>query len=263
MISVVICNVDPAKLAAVTASYAERMADEPYEIVAIHDARSLCEGYNRGLARAAGDLIVFSHDDVEILTPDLGGTLRRHLADWDVVGVAGTTRLSGMGWATAGIEYACGAVAGGTDGDYELQLMGAPARVAGGIVALDGVFFAARRDVARFVGFDASTFDGWHGYDTDFTFRCHLSGYRIAVCLDLMLIHFSKANVDAAWLEYDARFRRKHGALLASGGKWLDVRKRLRTRQEIVAAYDFDELQRLTVAVRARAGASSYRISAA
>lgn len=259
MISVVICNVDPAKLAAVTASYAERMAGEPHEIVVIHDARSLCDGYNRGLARAAGDLIVFSHDDVEILTPDLGGTLRRHFADWDVVGVAGTTRLSGMGWASSGIEYACGAVTHGTPGDYELQLMGAPARVAGGIVALDGVFFATRRDVAHAVGFDASTFDGWHGYDTDFTFRCHLSGYRIAVCLDLMLIHFSKGHVDAAWLEYDARFRRKHRALLAPPGKWLDVRKRLRTREEVVAAYDFDELHRLTEAVRARAGGAPQR----
>jgi len=39
--------------------------------VRIPDARSLAEGYNRGLRRARGDLLLFSHDDVRIVTPGL------------------------------------------------------------------------------------------------------------------------------------------------------------------------------------------------
>jgi hypothetical protein len=104
VISIVVCSIDPVKFAAVTRNFAAAMGDVHYEIVGIHDARSLCEGYNRGIARARGEICVFAHDDIEILAPDLPGALRRHLRDHDVVGVAGATRLAGMGWANAGIR---------------------------------------------------------------------------------------------------------------------------------------------------------------
>jgi GT2 family glycosyltransferase len=256
VISIIICSVDAENFTAVQKSYARSMGREAYEIVAIHDARSLCEGYNRGLLKAKGDICVFSHDDIEILSDDLGGKLRRYLGEWDVVGVAGTTLLRGMGWASSGIQYANGVVTRRVSEDYEIQLLGAPAPVIGSIQALDGIFFATRREVAETIGFDAETFDGWHGYDTDFTFRCYRAGYRIAVCLDLRLVHFSLGNLDAAWLRYDARFRSKHAAHLSSAaGRWLEVWKRVRTREEVVAAYDFAELCTLTEEVRRRATA--------
>ena len=52
MISIVICSIDADKFAAVRETYAGHMGATPYEIVGIHDAKSLCEGYNRGLRRA-------------------------------------------------------------------------------------------------------------------------------------------------------------------------------------------------------------------
>ena len=257
MISIVICSVDAAKFAAVQRSYAQCMADEPFEVVGIHDAHSLCEGYNRGLARASGDLCVFSHDDVDILSRDLGATLRRHLKNVDVVGVAGTVRLAGMGWAESGIAHARGVVAHTIDGGYVIRLFGALEPVMPGIEALDGVFIATRREVAADVGFDEITFDGWHGYDTDFTFRCHRAGYRLAVCTNIRLVHFSNANVDAAWLEYDRRFAAKHEAhLTGEHGRWLDVCKRVRTREEIIAAYDPAELRAVSEEIARRVPAS-------
>jgi GT2 family glycosyltransferase len=248
VISVVVCSIDPAKLAAVEAGYARQFGGRPYEIVAIRDARSLCEGYNRGLARARGDLVVFSHDDIEILGESLGDRLEAHLAQCDVVGVAGTARLAGMGWAEAGIRHARGMIALAVDGGYVVRLFGAHARLMQGVEALDGVFFAARREVSVRIGFDERTFDGWHGYDTDFTFRCHLAGHRVAVCLDVPLIHWSNGNVDRAWLRYAARFADKHrGSLKAVEGPWLDVEKRVRTPAEVLATFeDFDALRELT-----------------
>jgi GT2 family glycosyltransferase len=253
LISVVICSVDAAKFDAVRASYARAFGGEPYEIVGIHDARSLCEGYNRAMRSARGDLCVFSHDDVEILATDLGARLRRHLAAYDVVGVAGTTRLVGMGWANSGIEHARGMVTHVIDGEYVMRLFGAAQPVSDAIVALDGVFLAVRRAVADAIGFDERTFDGWHGYDTDFTFRCHLAGYRLAVALDLPLVHFSNANVDRAWLEFDARFAAKHAGRLAQGqGRWLEVTRRARSRDDVLAAYGDIETLRAVTAEAAR-----------
>jgi GT2 family glycosyltransferase len=247
VISVIVCSVDPAKYAAVRETYAQHMGDERYEVIGIHDARSLCEGYNRGLSLARGDVCVFSHDDIELLSPDLGGTLQRHLRDWDVIGVAGTTRMHTMGWADSGIRYARGVVTQRVPGGYDVKFLGAADVVNGAIQGMDGVFLAARREVAAAVGFDEKTFDGWHGYDTDFTFRCHLAGYRLAVCLDIRLIHFSEGTIDAEWERYAARFHAKHAAHLAPKREpWVEVRKHVQTREEIIAAYDLDRLRALT-----------------
>jgi GT2 family glycosyltransferase len=247
VISVIICSVDPAKYAAVRETYALHMGDTPYEIIGIHDARSLCEGYNHGLRLAKGDVCVFSHDDIELISPDLGGTLRRHLRDWDVIGVAGTTRMHAMGWADSGIRYARGVVTQRVPGGYEVKLLGATEVVNGAIQGMDGVFFAARREVASAVGFDEATFDGWHGYDTDFTFRCHLAGYRLAVCLDVRLIHFSEGTVGTEWERYAERFHAKHAVHLAPEREpWVEIRRRVQTREQIVAYYDLARLRALT-----------------
>lgn len=253
MISIVTCSRDDRRFAAVAATYAARMGDERHEIIRIADARSLCEGYNRGLRAARGDICVFTHDDIEILSDDLGATLRRHLRTFDVVGVAGTTRMAGMLWATSGIRHARGLMTHRDEAGYTIDFFGAPADVNGGIEGLDGVFIAARRDVAERIGFDEVTFDGWHGYDTDFTFRCHLAGHRLAVCLDIRLVHFSRGSIDDAWHRYAARFHGKHGPRLAADtGEWITVQRRVADHGQILAAYDMDALRALTEATHAR-----------
>ena len=78
-ISVVICSIDPRKFEAVTASYRQRFADHTLEIVGVHDARSLAEGYNRAAAQSSGDILVFSHDDIELVSPDFAASAPRAL----------------------------------------------------------------------------------------------------------------------------------------------------------------------------------------
>ena len=55
MLSFVVCSVEPEKFAALEASLAACAEPGAYEVVGIHDARSLCEGWRRGLERAAGE----------------------------------------------------------------------------------------------------------------------------------------------------------------------------------------------------------------
>jgi hypothetical protein len=97
------------------------------------------------------------------------------------------------------------------------------------------------------------------GYDTDVTFRCHRAGLRLAVALDIPLIHFSNGNVGTAWLEYDRRFCAKHAGKLAGGeGIWLNVRRRVRTRTEVCAAYELSPLVALTSEVARSAAVQEY-----
>jgi hypothetical protein len=67
-LSIVICSIDARKFERVSQNYRQRFAGRDVEIVGIHDARSLAEGYNRGIARSRGERVILSHDDIEILT---------------------------------------------------------------------------------------------------------------------------------------------------------------------------------------------------
>lgn len=221
MISVVVCSADEAKFAAVARMYANALAGAAHEVVRVADARSLAEGYRRGIASARGEILALSHDDVEVLSPDLPGRLRQHLADYNLIGVAGTTRLAGPGWLSAGPPYIFGQVAHpmpprlGKPPEYSVDVYGAPAPVVPGVCGLDGLFLAMRRAVAEAVPFDAATFDGFHLYDLDFTFAAHRAGFRLAVCNDIHLLHHSPGHFDdVRWEEYARRFVQKWAAHL-------------------------------------------------
>jgi GT2 family glycosyltransferase len=104
--------------------------------------------------------------------------------------------------------------------------------------ALDGLLLATRRGVAQRVGFDAATFDGFHFYDLDFTYRAHLLGLRLAVTTDVIAVHASTGNFGEAWQRYVERFRAKFPALVAPAGKHHAYGERFRTPGEVVRFYD-------------------------
>jgi len=218
MFSIIVCSNRPALAEAVRRHYATLFESRESEFILIDDATSLSEGYTRGVQRSRGEHLVFSHDDVEFVSPDVALRLRQHLRDHDVVGIAGATRMVDGAWFDAGDPYTFGLVIyPDQGGQYTIRYVGAGPRCVSQIHALDGCFIACRREVAETVGFDAETFDGFHFYDVDFTFRAHLRGYRLAVCRDLALIHASQGNFDDTWQRYRERFEAKHAGRLAPG----------------------------------------------
>jgi tetratricopeptide (TPR) repeat protein len=218
-ISVVICSIDAAKFSRVTANYRALLAGEPHEIVGIHDARSLCEGYNRGIRRATGEIVVLSHDDIEILTTDFADRLRAHLSRHDVLGVCGTSRLIQPGWMVAGWPYLHGLVAFHDDeaAKYRVLVLDGAVRSTGALVALDGMFIATRREVLARVPFDEATFDGFHLYDLDFSFSCQRAGFDVAVANDLTMIHYTYEDApgyNEALNRYARKFAAKYAGVL-------------------------------------------------
>jgi tetratricopeptide (TPR) repeat protein len=221
-ISVIICSIDPQKYARVTANYRGLLDGEPHEFIAIHDAKSLCEGYNRGARRATGEILIFSHDDIEILTPDFADRLRAHLAHHDVLGVCGASRLIRPAWISVGWPYVHGLVAHHfhDSGKYRVLVLDGAAGSTGGLVALDGMFIATRRDVLDRVEFDAETFDGFHLYDLDFTFACHRAGFDVAAANDINMIHYNYAEgagYRAELERYQRKFAQKYQGELEVG----------------------------------------------
>lgn len=212
MYSVVVCSIDKDKTKRITRHYSELFSGRDYELILISDARSLAEAYNRGFQRARGDTVIFSHDDIEFLTPRTWlDRLNAHLEIFDVVGVAGTTRLIAPAWAAAGPPFTfCRVGELDKDAPYRMLYCGAPANRVANIQALDGLFFAVKRKVLERIQFDAVTFDGFHCYDVDFTFSAHLAGFRLGVATDLAILHHSQGQFANEWDNYANRFTAKH-----------------------------------------------------
>ncbi|GHU11204.1 hypothetical protein FACS1894185_4040 [Betaproteobacteria bacterium] len=218
--SIIICSIDAYKFASVCACYEALFADVPHEIIGIHDADSLTEGYNRGMAQASGDVLVFSHDDLIFLDPDFARKISERMVSWDILGFVGTSRLVFPAWTGADWPYLHGAVCHAVHGQnfLSLNIYGAGDwPVIGNIEALDGLCIIAKREVAEAVGFDGETFDGWHLYDLDFSFAAHLSGYKTGVCCDIPYIHASTSIQGAAaslssddYIKYAQRFAAKY-----------------------------------------------------
>jgi hypothetical protein len=161
--------------------YRALLGAESHEIIMIRDARSLAEGYNRGLDQSTGDIVIFSHDDIEFLDPAHWlSRLKGHLEAFDLVGLAGTTKLISPLWVGAGPPYTFGHV-GELDGRiarFRVLIFAVPGPIVPGIQALDGLF---------------------------------LAGFRLAVASDLPVLHSSQGNFDQKWEYYAKRFVEKHG----------------------------------------------------
>jgi len=241
MVSIIICSVNLVKFRAVTALYQRLFGDDEHEIIGIHDAKSLCEGYNRGLQQSKGDLLIFCHDDIEILEPNFASLLEKYLGEYDVVGVAGTQRLIHPIWTAAGWPYLAGQIAHPGKQQYEggwvINVYRAGHPVIGDIQVLDGLFIAARRDAAVQVGWDSTTFDGFHFYDIDFSFRAFLQGYKLAVANTFAIIHGSEGRANPAeYQKYGSLFAAKHQRNIRAAPPHLiqETKVLARTKEEVL-----------------------------
>jgi hypothetical protein len=206
-ISFVVCSIDPRRLARLRSELDRNFRRGEFELVHIADARSLGEGYARGLTRARGDWLVFCHDDIGFLAGDFAVRLRRHLVAFDLVGVAGSDRLNGPAWHWAGPPHTASWVClPRPDGGIVCGLLGAQAPPLRDAQALDGVFLAGPRGTFERIGFDAETFDGFHFYDLDLSYRAYRQGLACAVASDLVIWHQSGGNFAASWQIYADRF---------------------------------------------------------
>jgi predicted O-linked N-acetylglucosamine transferase (SPINDLY family) len=222
-VSAIICSIRPEYFAHIKSRLTHAFAAHDFEVIGIHDAKSICEAYNRGAAKAKGDVLIFCHDDIELVHDDFAVRLLTHLQRHDVIGVAGTSRLVNGDWGHGGLPHNHGQIIhrppdeAARDKDkmrgYIYLAAGLQQPVMTNVQALDGVFIATHRHVWAALKFDEETFNGFHLYDIDFTYRAYLAGYTMAIPLDLLLIHFSTGRYDRVWMKHNLKFLAKFPAL--------------------------------------------------
>jgi Glycosyltransferase like family len=220
-LSVVIVSRDDERYASVEAQYMKAFAGWPHERIRIRDATSMYDGYARGFQQSSGEVVVFSHDDIRFAVPDFAARLAETMAETDLAGVAGTTKVSGPAVSWSGHPYLHGAVTHSAPGEttYDLALMSLHGPRVAHAQGFDGVFIAARREWVARVGFDPGRFSGFHFYDLDFSYRAYLAGARLTIGCDLALIHQSHGTFDEQWGAAQTAFAAKFPDLRAEAGK--------------------------------------------
>lgn len=215
--SVVVCSINPQKFQRLKQNIESLIPENRLEIIHIPDARNMGEGYNRGARQAVGDILIFCHDDIALLTPDTAYRLAGRLAEYDLLGVAGTTWLHDAQWGSAGFPYVRGQVvhALANRPGFTYSVFGVDGATSGEIQALDGLFMAMRRDFWADNPFDEG-YDGFHLYDVDLSFRCYLAGYRVGICNDILIEHCSLGRYDESWKRAADRFAARFGNQLES-----------------------------------------------
>lgn len=213
MISVITCSIDNEKFARFEAQLGRAIRSD-YELIKIPDADSLTEGYQRGALQASGDVLIFCHDDVEFLNDNLDTLIMEDLERCQILGVAGTSRLGEGNWVSMGYPYLHGQIATWKPQDTQATLYlygcGQDEVFQDGLQALDGVFFAMKRESLRELHFDTEVFNGFHLYDLDFTYAAFLHGMSIAVDHRIHILHHSGGSYNVTWRRYRHRFNRKY-----------------------------------------------------
>lgn len=175
---------------------------------------NLCSAYNEGVKRSTGETIVFVHEDVFFMEGGWGDKLENKFSDPTIglVGVAGTQYLFGdsPGWVAAGRPFIKGQVVHETNNGntYNLTVFSWENDDAE-VVAVDGLFFAIRRNLFETIKFDDQTFDGFHLYDLDICMQIRPT-HRLIVTKEILLKHQSGGSFNDLWQTYANRFLNKY-----------------------------------------------------
>ena len=177
--------------------------------------KSLTEAYIEGLNKSKYEIVVFCHDDIIFETKKWGKKLFNNFdkTDYGIIGMAGALSLTESGFWGSNPRTTLGIVNHLTNGrkfksTFSVDLGDNIAQV----VALDGLFFAVRKDRLKYQ-FDSGV-KGFHFYDIDFTFGNHVNGCKVGVMFNIRLTHKSEGDFNDKWKDARVYFLEKWGELL-------------------------------------------------
>ncbi len=215
MISIIICSVNPQRLAE-TKENIERTIGVEYELIAIDnraEGASIASVYNRGARTARYPYLLFMHEDVRFHCTNWGAAFERQLAEprCGVIGFAGG-KVAGRcyaGWWQDN-KYAIEWYYQGL-GNRSL-FCGMNATLGRGfdrVVAVDGFAMFVRREVWERYPFDEALLTGFHCYDFDFCTQIYATGeFDNYVCTlpGIYVEHLSPGNFASGWIESTQKF---------------------------------------------------------
>ena len=151
------------------------------EIIPIFDARSMCEGYNRGMGQTDAKYKIYLHQDTLIVNKNLMKDLLEIFKDEEIglVGVIGCKNLpsSGVWWdglRTYGRVLHASEPESVVDSHCKEPQGGAPYEE---VQACDGLFLASQYEIP----WREDLFTGFHLYDTSYCLETAKHGHKTVV----------------------------------------------------------------------------------
>lgn len=184
---------DPSRVKTLERSIALAMHPAfEYKITVVDGTQhDLFTGYNAGTAATSADLMVLVHDDVQFTGNALTFSRSFQLLQdpsTGFIGIVGARFLmnTGVWWSQTTtrqqvMPHCRGMVINPRQNEFGMHCMVWPGETAeyGQVMVLDGVLLMChRRTFEKLNGFDSQTFQGFHFYDLDTTFRAHLLGLK-------------------------------------------------------------------------------------
>lgn len=206
MLSIIICSKEP-KLSHAFKQHIESTVGVIHECIFIDNStncHSILSAYNEGIKKSQYPNLCFVHEDVEFQTQNWGEKLCKHLSSSTVgmVGIGGSSYQSRVPASWSLYNHTLYIVQ--SDKKRKLRIFeqsdGYSDIHQKQVVAMDGVFLAARRDLFNQIAFDEQTFRGFHAYDLDICLQSHVLGYKNMAINDILLIHFSRGYLNKKWM---------------------------------------------------------------
>jgi len=179
---------------------------------ALDSGKGLLYDYSQAYNTANGNIIVYTHDDVDILSPSWDTKLKQLMTKCDVFGVAGTSEFdldAGYWWfpGTFPSAHLHGYVKHTADNQQWVTTYG---EIPHYCVAIDGVFMAFKRSVfdSGKVTFDSDYFDGYHYYDMDLCMQAIDASCSLLVD-EFPILHRSVGALSSEWSTYRDKFKSK------------------------------------------------------
>jgi glycosyltransferase involved in cell wall biosynthesis len=176
-----------------------------YELIVIDNSDnkySIFQAYNTGIINSKGNIVCFIHDDIQLITQDWGHVLLEIFdknKDVGLIGVAGAkskTKMPSAWWDCPKEDHCININQYLHNGKKEFWRKGFEKSSLEEVVAIDGVFMAARKDTSILFN---TKLTGFHNYDLNFSFEYLKRGYRIVATKDILLDHFSIGVLDKSW----------------------------------------------------------------
>lgn len=197
MLSLIICSRTSKISEYLEKNIAETIGSE-YELVVIDNSKnkySIFSAYNEGVRRAQGNNLCFMHDDILYKTVDWGMKVEKMLEDESlgIVGVIGSYVMTkDYGYWDMMTPYVTGYMICvsklGVQGNSNCNKY-YDQTCSNEIVAADGFWLCARKDLFKKISFDEDTYTGYHFYDMDICMQAIMAGYKNMVVRNVLIQH--------------------------------------------------------------------------
>lgn len=215
MISVIICSrklgINPELSANIKATIGYE-----YELIIIDNSEnqySIFQAYNKGIEQSKSEILCFIHDDILFHSNNWGAKLIEIFnsdSKIGLIGVAGSkakTKAPSGWWNSPHELKQVNIIQHIETGEVERWEYGLENIFLAEVVAIDGVFMAARKD--KSISFDESL-KGFHNYDLNISIKYKVKGYKVMVTKAIDVEHFSSGNINKAWYWATQKFHNKY-----------------------------------------------------